>query len=82
MIDIETKSKLLNSLGLNAQEVGVLAECSRTKAYKIMQVCRSEFNGQAGLMTNLITPKSLCLALGTTLEDELHNIAVIKGQKL
>ena len=43
-----------------------------------MQLCREEFHGKAGVMSDMITPKSLCLALGTTIEEEMKNIRIAK----
>lgn len=71
LLTSEKKKSLLLKLGLNAKEVMLLANCHKSKAYAIMDVCRKEFNGRAGLMSNLITPRSLCLALGTTIEEQL-----------
>lgn len=78
-LTIETKEQLLLKQGLRVNDVMLLTGYSKPKSYKIMKLCRDEFNGKAGILTDAITPKSLCIALGTTLEDELKLIGVAKG---
>lgn len=78
-LNIETKEKLLSRLGLRVNDVVLLTGYSKKKCYKIMQLCREEFHGKAGVMSDMITPRSLCLALGTTIEEEMKNIRIAKG---
>lgn len=77
-LTIEVKEKTLLKLGLRVADVMMFTGYSKKKCYRIMQLCRDEFNGRAGCMSDMITPKSLCLALGTTIEDEMRYIAIAK----
>ena len=78
-LTIEVKEKVLSKLGLRVDDVVLLTGYSKKKCYRIMKMCREEFNGRAGAMSDMITPFSLCLALGTTLEDEMRYIGIAKG---
>ena len=71
---IEEKEKILTKAGIGIDEIQKFVPCGRTKAYQIRKICIDEFNGRAGVATDRITPKSLCLALGTTIEEELRII--------
>lgn len=77
----QEKEHLLLKLGLTASDVQELCGCCRSKAYQIMNICRKQYNGKAGVLTNAITPSSLCLALGTSLEAELRLIDSTKGKE-
>lgn len=78
-LTIEKKEKTLLKLGLRVDDIMLFTGYSKKKCYQIMQLCRNEFNGRAGCMSDMITPKSLCLALGSTIEDEMRYIAIAKG---
>lgn len=78
-LNIDIKEKVLSKLGLRVDDVVLFTGYSKKKCYRIMQLCRDEFNGRAGAMSDMITPKSLCLALGTTIEDEMRYIGIAKG---
>ena len=73
----QERLNLMLKIGIDAKEVQSLVGCSQSYAYKLMKICREEFNGRAGVMSNKITPTSLCKALGTTIEDELHKLKVL-----
>lgn len=78
-LTIEIKEKVLSKLGLRVDDVVLLTGYSKKKCYRIMQMCRDNFNGKAGAMSDMITPRSLCLALGTTIENEMRYIGIAKG---
>ena len=78
-LTIEVKEKVLSKLGLRVDDVELLTGYSKKKCYRIMQMCRDDFNGRAGAMSDMITPRSLCLVLGTTIEEEMKNIGIAKG---
>lgn len=78
-LTIEVKEKVLSKLGLRVDDVELLTGYSKKKCYRIMQMCRDDFNGRAGSMSDMITPKSLCICLGTTIEEEMKNIGIAKG---
>lgn len=78
-LTVDVKEKILSKLGLRVDDVVLLTGYSKKKCYEIMQICRNEFNGRAGCMTDMITPRSLCLVLGTTIEDEMRYIGIAKG---
>lgn len=80
MLSIERKENLLNKLALSYKEVMELASCSRSKAYQLMKLAKTQHNGQAGMLTNSITPTSLCLVLGTSLEKELAILHKAKSE--
>lgn len=67
----ERKSALLNRLSLRVKDVMELTGYGKRKCYELMATCRNEFNGKAGVLTDAITPKSLCKACGTTLEEQI-----------
>lgn len=78
-LTIEVKEKVLSKLGLRVDDVELLTGYSKKKCYRIMKMCRDDFNGKAGAMSDMITPKSLCICLGTTIEEEMKNIGIAKG---
>ena len=45
-----------------------------------MKLAKTQHNGQAGMLTNSITPTSLCLVLGTSLEKELAILHKAKSE--
>lgn len=67
----EMKKALLLKMALRVDDVVALTGYSKRKCYEIMAICRRDFAGRAGILTDAITPRSLCKALNTTLEDEL-----------
>ena len=78
-LTIEVKEKVRSKLGLRVDDVELLTGYSKKKCYRIMKMCRDDFNGKAGAMSDMITPRSLCLVLGTTIEAEMKNIGIAKG---
>ncbi len=80
-ISPELKRNLLCKLGLDTTDVCILVGCKKSKASEIMRICRDEFDGQAGILTNRITPASLCRCCGTTLKEELANLEELRFKR-
>ena len=78
-LTIEVKEKVLSKLGLRVDDVVLFTGYSKKKCYRIMQMCRNEFNGKAGCMSDMITPESLCKCFGTTIEEQMRLIGIAKG---
>lgn len=78
-LTIETKEKVLLKPCIRVKDVMLLTGLSERVSYYLMADCKNNFNGRAGIRTDAITPKSLCLALGTTIEDEMRLIGIAKG---
>lgn len=78
-LSIETKEQLLSRPCLRAKDIMQLTGYGKSMCYELMQECRKNFNGKAGIRTDAITTRSLCLALGTTLEEEMRLIGIAKG---
>lgn len=78
-LTIETKEKILLKPCIRVNDIETLTGYSRCKCYELMRICKNNFNGQAGIRTDAITPKSLCKALGTSIEEELRLIGIAKG---
>ncbi len=78
-LTIEKKEQLLSKPCIRVEDVMVLTGYGRSMCYQLMNECRQNFNGRAGIRTDAITPKSLCLALGTTIEAEMRLIGIAKG---
>lgn len=78
-LTLEEKEQLLLKPCLTAKEVQLYTGFSRSVVYRLMCECRKNFNGTAGIRTDAITTKSLCLALGTTIEDEMRLLGIAKG---
>lgn len=80
-LTIENKEQILSKLAIRLDDVILFTGYSKRKCQDLMQYCRDKLGGRAGYLTDAITPKSLCEALGTTLEDELKIIYIAKGKK-
>lgn len=78
-LTIELKEQILSKPCIRINEVMLLTGYSKSNCYVFMQECRKNFKGQAGIRTDAITPRSLCLALGTTIEEEMKLIGIAKG---
>jgi len=77
-LSIEEKEKILTN-PVSVDGVMSLTGYSRKKCYQIMDICRKEYSGRAGRLTDRITPESICLYIGTTLENEMRYIGIAKG---
>lgn len=78
-LTLEVKESLLTKPCLRAKDIELLTGYSKSACYQLMNDCRENFNGKAGIRTDAITTKSLCLALGTTLEEQMRLIGIAKG---
>lgn len=78
-LTIESKEQILLKPCIRVDDVILLTGYSKSNCYNLMQECRKNYKGQAGIRTDAITPRSLCLALGTTIEEELKLIGIAKG---
>ena len=79
MVSFEDKERLLLQLSLNEKEIELLTGFSKSKCYSLMKICREKYNGQAGKYTSNVKPSSLCLAVGTTLEEELKTLREVNN---
>lgn len=76
---LEEKENILIKPCLTVEDVMIYTNFSKSHSYKIMSICRKEFNGKAGLRSEAIKTESLMQYLGTTLERELTLLAILKG---
>lgn len=76
---LEEKEKVLSKPCIRVNDIVALTGYSKRMCYRLMQECRANFKGRAGIRTDAITPRSLCLALGTTIEEEMKLIGIAKG---
>jgi hypothetical protein len=74
---IEEKEKFLLMSNYSAKHIMKILECGRTTASKIMNECRSRYNGSV-IGRNVITAKSFWQREGTTIEEELRLLSVAK----
>lgn len=78
-LTIELKEQILSKPCIRVDEIMLLTGYSDRMCYKLMDECRRNFNGRAGIRTDAITPTSLCKALGTTIEEQMRLIGIAKG---
>ena len=78
-LTIELKEKILLKPCVRVNDIMAISGYSQRMCYHLMKECREHFNGRAGIRTDAITTKSLCLALGTTIEEEMRLIGIAKG---
>lgn len=81
LLTIETKENLLLKPCLRVDEIMILVGCGRSKAYQLMKLCKTKYNGRVGIRTDAVSTRAVCLMLGTTLEKELELLAIAKGVK-
>ena len=78
-LTLELKEKILLKPCIRLQDIMLLTGFGKSTCYNLMTECKKFYGGKAGLRTDAITPKSLCLALGTTIEEEMRLIGIAKG---
>lgn len=78
-LTIELKEHILSKPCIRIDEVMLLTGYSKSNCYSLMKECKKNYKGQTGIRTDSISPKSLCLALGTTIEEQMKLIGIAKG---
>lgn len=78
-LTIEEKEKILLKPCLRVKDIELLTGYSKSACYQLMSECRANYNGKAGIRTDAITTKSFCLALGTSVEEQMRLIGIAKG---
>lgn len=81
MLTPSEKLNLLNKTRFNYKDVMQIVGCKKTKAYDIMKIAKTSFNGQAGIFTSEIKPSALFLLLGTTIEEEIKKTKLLAGNE-
>lgn len=81
-LTFEKKERLLLKLCLKSTDVSELTGLSLKRSRELMDICKSQFKGQCGIRVSEITPRSLCEALGTSLEEELKMIAIARNKRI
>ena len=79
-LTIEEKESILSQVCLRCEDIMKLTGFSKSNVYKLMNQCRQEFQGKAGVRTDAITTTSLCQYIGIDLEQELATI--MRAKKL
>lgn len=71
---IEEKEKILVKTCIRVEDVMALTGYSKSYCYQMMNECRRDFKGQAGVRTDAILTESFFNYLGTTIEKEMASI--------
>ncbi len=80
-MNIEEKESLLLKANYDVHDIMLLEECQATKAYGIMNVCRTKYHGIVPGRGNCVKSESYWLYSGTTIDEELRRMRILRGDR-
>ena len=79
-MNLVEKEKYLLKASYDFKDVMALAECKKTKAYEVMEACRKRYRGSIPGRPGAITARSYWEYQGTTIEQEIRLLRMLKGE--
>lgn len=78
-MDTNLKEEILSRPIVTCKEVMLFTGWRKSRVYEFMKACKENYEGTVPFRRDAITTRSMCLALGTTLEEQIRQIGIAKG---
>lgn len=78
-MDTNLKEEILSRPIVSCKDVMLFTGWKKSRVYEFMKDCKDKYGGTVPYRKDAITTQSMCIALGTTLEEQLKQIGIAKG---
>lgn len=76
---IEELEAILTKANYDYRDIMALEECKQTKASQIMNVIKARYNGGVPGRTNCVKSESYWLYAGSSIDEQLRRMGILKG---